>query len=87
MNCKSCHKELPLNSVQQGGMHISCAEEVLKVFKVWPEAHGSPLIYTEKELINVTDLIKDCGTGERWNIEIVEMSRIEFENLPEHVGW
>ena len=55
MICLHCEKEIPMNNVQQGGMHMVCYNEQIEVYKIclagtcyfdteFPEEHEQYLI-------------------------------------------
>jgi len=82
-NCKHCKEEIPINSRQYPGFHMWCAEEELTLFKTGP-MHNNKIVADQYELINY---LKDLEKDETWTVEVIKMSRIQYENLPESSGF
>ncbi len=47
---------------------------------------GGIYIQPLDELINLLDEIKDAEAGEEWHIQKIEMTKEDYEDLPEFMG-
>ena len=74
MKCLACEKEIPMNNVQQGNMHMGCYNEEIKVYKICLES----TCYYDEDLPENHD---------EYEIELVKISRGEYFYLPEFEGF
>lgn len=81
--CIACKGDLPTNHVQQGGMHIGCANKEITVYTI--RQHGTRYCVDFNELEVVLDAMG--FDNEEMTIRKRQMTRIEFESLPEFTGF
>ena len=82
--CPHCKEEIPMQMVQQGGMHMGCYNTEIDVWFISvPDAakHG----YYEKDITQVAEMLK-CAEG-KYLIERQQMSVGKFNNLPDFEGF
>ncbi len=58
-------------------------EEKIKIWKI----HCDGNWLAEPNIENVIDMLKDMYPGDHYTIECVEMTKEEFEGLPEFTGF
>jgi len=87
MHCLVCRKEIPINHVQQGNMHLNCAEQELPVLKFWPKVQGNPVVVEFADSGSFISAIIESGVTETWCAEMVIITQLEFRSLKEHQGW
>lgn len=85
--CKWCNEDLALDCVQQGGMHLSCAENEITVLKYRP-AKGYDWICTTNRA-ELESYIASMDTDDNTTLEIqcVKMSIVKYDSLRESKGW
>jgi hypothetical protein len=97
--CLICKKEIPTNHARlvhkNGLIHLSCenaAKERIRVFNLSPQLGDGSTITVESSVDIVLERMKEfCEyaiageyePGEFCKVEIAELSRLEFETLPE----
>lgn len=59
----------------------------MKVFKYKPVDTASSCTISENELDALTDELKLANIGEKFEVEVAEMSQDDFDKLPEFEGW
>ena len=61
---------------------------MIRAYKVGPPGY-SPIVFTDlgRALQEVKDLCKYGEVDDVVEVETVEMTQDEFDNLPEHEGW
>ncbi len=47
---------------------------------------GTQCVFRMDDFGNFADEVRDGQVGETWAVELIEMGREEFENLPEFTG-
>ena len=87
--CKVCAKEIPLNHVQVGGVHMNCehaymTEKSELMVKMRPFDHSPWLIVPMKELTDVLDSDDECN---EYVVQKVLMTKFEVNSLAVFTGW
>lgn len=87
--CELCGKEIPPHWCQQGGLHVDCAMEPIKVFKVsLPGEKGGYIERDLRALSNtVDDMLRDLEVGDGYEITRTTMPAVQYFNLPEFEGF
>ena len=64
--------------------HPDCPKKPIKVFRVTPGKDLNP--FSEVEIKDVILWLEEAQPGDTITIEVLEMSKQEYDNLPEYMG-
>jgi len=82
--CQHCKKEIPMQMVQQGGMHIDCFNTEIDVWFIsLPDAPRRG--YYEKDITQVAEMLKYAE--EQYLVEKRQMLAGVYYHLPEFEGF
>lgn len=87
MECKLCKKELNLDHVQQGGLHLDCFNTGIDVYRVTLIEDCGKGGYLERDPAAIAATIESLDTGEGYVIRKGIMLAGEYFNLPEFEGF
>lgn len=59
----------------------------MRVYKFKPEEMARSCTVTEDSLDTLTYELKLANVGEKYEVEVAEMSQDDFDKLPEFEGW
>jgi len=87
LKCKLCGEVIPWGHCQQGGMHINCASEQIRVFKIALKDNPKTA-FVENRANRVVDFIDQADVGEdEFIIKTEWMAAGMFYNMPEFDGF
>ena len=84
--CPHCKKEIPIDHVQQGGLHIGCYEAVIDVYFISLPCDPKSGYYDHNPK-NIFEMLKNSDCEDSYLIQRQQMKAGRYYNLPDFEGF